>query len=572
MNIRFCTYNCNSVRANFENVKSIMLNCDIVFLQELLLCKSDLPILDELNNDFENIAFVQDRESGGIMEGRPTRGVAVLWRKSLSFNISPLLIDDSVIGIILSNVTSKVLLLNVYMPCDMQTCDALHNYRTMLAKLGVLLREQNISNVILTGDFNADPRKGRFWGELKVFMNSFSLFILDEQLPQDCFTYLCPAKSTTSWLDHVLCTHHLINFVTNMRVDYEGALYDHFPLYFDLSFDMELAEKVEEKVARKQYVSWNKLTEEDKRNIKMKIDFLLNKYKLPDNELFICSKVGCKSKKHRKQLDKLFKLMKTVLLEATEEYVIRVKEKFKIIPGWNDYLKDLHALARKYFLEWLCKGKPLNGIHVLNMKQSRSQFKSALDQCKHDEEKIRNEKMAYNYRNKKYKEFWRDVNLNKKGSVMTSAVIDGESNPQLVADKFSMKYKSIFDRKKNGKSSIEISEVDQIQHGREIFRSISQSKVREAIKQLKCTIGDDMVHSNHLKFCSDQYIDILAKMISSFLMHAYIPKDMMQGTITPTVKDRFSSLGDLGNYRPVMSSSVFLKVLEYCIFFKLSLL
>ena len=326
--------------------------------------------------------------------------------------------------------------------------------------------------------------------------------------------------------------------------------------------------RVEEQVAERQYVSRNKLTKEDERNIKVKIDLLLDEYKLSDNELFICSKTGCKCKKHRKLLDKLFKQMKTVLLQATEEYVIRVKEKFKIVPGWNDYLKDLHALARKYFLEWMGKGKPLNGIHILNMKQSRSQFKSALDQCKRDEEKIRNEKMAQNYKNKKYKEFWRDVNLNKNGSVITSTVIDGESNPQTVVDKFSEKYKAIFDRNKNGISSVESSENEQVQNDRRIFR-ISQLNVKEAIKQLKCTVGDDKIHSNHLKFCSDRYIDILTKMLSSFLSHAYIPKDMMQGTITPTVKDRFSSLGDSGNYRPVMSSSVFLKVLEYCILFQI---
>ena len=50
--IRISSYNCNSVRANFENVRNIMTDCDVVCLQELLLCKSDLHILDELNDDF----------------------------------------------------------------------------------------------------------------------------------------------------------------------------------------------------------------------------------------------------------------------------------------------------------------------------------------------------------------------------------------------------------------------------------------------------------------------------------------------------------------------------------------
>ena len=100
--IKLCTYNCNSVRVNFENVRNIMSRCDIVCLQELMLCKGDQPILNELNDDFENVAFVQDRDSVGIVEGTPTRGVAVLWRKTLSHYISPILIDDSAIGIILS--------------------------------------------------------------------------------------------------------------------------------------------------------------------------------------------------------------------------------------------------------------------------------------------------------------------------------------------------------------------------------------------------------------------------------------------------------------------------------------
>ena len=40
---------------------------------------------------------------------------------------------------------------------------------------------------------------------------------------------------------------------------------------------------------------------------------------------------------------------------------------------------------------------------------------------------------------------------------------------------------------------------------------------------------------------------------------------MLRGVITPIIKDRFGDLSNADNYRPVMSSSVFLKVFEYCI-------
>ena len=92
--------------------------------------------------------------------------------------------------------------------------------------------------------------------------------------------------------------------------------------------------------------------------------------------------------------------------------------------------------------------------------------------------------------------------------------------------------------------------------------------MRRAIKQLKCTIGDDLIHSNHLKFCSDLFVDVLARLLSSFVIHSYIPKDMLQGTIIHTLKYRFGCLSDSGNYRPVMSSFAILKVLEYCILFE----
>ena len=72
--IKVISYNCNSVRKNAENVKSLLQNNDVICLQEIMLCKSDLPILNNFNKDFNNIADVGDRESLGINEGIPSRG------------------------------------------------------------------------------------------------------------------------------------------------------------------------------------------------------------------------------------------------------------------------------------------------------------------------------------------------------------------------------------------------------------------------------------------------------------------------------------------------------------------
>ena len=146
--------------------------------------------------------------------------------------MSPVFVNDSVIGVDFVKNNKKYLLLNVYLPCDLQTVDSLDNYRCALAQLEIIIKEQNTNSAILVGDFNANPNKGRFWSELDSFCKTLSLRPLSDRLPPDTFTYLCPAKSTTSWLDHILCTSHLSECVQDIFVEYSNAIYAHFPLCF----------------------------------------------------------------------------------------------------------------------------------------------------------------------------------------------------------------------------------------------------------------------------------------------------------------------------------------------------
>ena len=85
--------------------------------------------------------------------------------------------------------------------------------------------------------------------------------------------------------------------------------------------------------------------------------------------------------------------------------------------------------------------------------------------------------------------------------------------------------------------------------------------VQKAIKCLKPVLGFDGIHSFHLKLCPDSFFELISMFFLSYMVHNYIPLDMLKGVITPVIKDK--------NYRPVMSSSIFLKVLEYCIFHKI---
>ena len=146
---KIISYNCNSIRCNSEIVKSLLVDADILFLQELMLERRDLGFLNDFNDNFRHVAYVKDRESAGICEGRPSKGVAIFWRTSLSPFVSPIIINDSLIGLLLQTKDFKVLILNVYLPCDMQTADALEEYKCSLANIEAVIRENNVNQIVL---------------------------------------------------------------------------------------------------------------------------------------------------------------------------------------------------------------------------------------------------------------------------------------------------------------------------------------------------------------------------------------------------------------------------------------
>ena len=131
---------------------------------------------------------------------------------------------------------------------------------------------------------------------------------------------------------------------------------------------------------------------------------------------------------------------------------------------------------------------------------------------------------------------------------------------------FSDKYKKVFNKCVNNVNKMKLSEK---QRTCILFR-FSCDHSKNAISWLKPTIGPDNIHANHLKICSDLFMELISSLFTSFIIHNYIPVVMLKGIITPIIKDSHGDLSKMDNYRPIMSSSVFLKVFEYCLLDKIS--
>ncbi len=98
---------------------------------------------------------------------------------------------------------------------------------------------------------------------------------------------------------------------------------------------------------------------------------------------------------------------------------------------------------------------------------------------------------------------------------------------------------------------------------------VDSDDVSRAISDLNCGIGPDNIHSFHLKYCTNELTVVLAKLISSCIVHGCMPLKMNFGIMIPLLKDKYKDNTSLDNYRSITLSPLLLKVFEYCLQYKM---
>ena len=563
--LKVTSYNCNSLRKQVDLVRELMTYNDVILLQEIILTNDDLDVLSSINSEFDFSVTPSTCNLDNVSGGRPKGGLAVYWRKSLSSVIRPVLYDNNMMGVKVLQSSESLLLLNVYFPFENHSVESLNLYNDMLASVASVVLGSDSDKVIICGDFNADPYKGRFWNLLKAFAADFSFKIADQILPIDTFTYLSPFHNTTSWLDHVLVSHE--NLISDIHVMYDLSIEDHFPLVFEINFqsDLTLINNIvlNNSITDKQFVNWTKFSEADKQKYRDNLNNLLIQY---ENEVFMCKQPLCSALHHEIMIKEAYEFLCNCFKVASEEFSFNRKSvKPKIVPGWNDHCSELHRIARASFLEWKNSGKVRFGPIFERMKESRTNFKKALAYCKRNCNEIKHDKLIESFTVKNMKQFWKDVRKTKGTNMLKTNMIDNENDSSKIASLFSDKFKQIFDDHDSQVKPYNFDEDLQKYIQEQKYAVISVKNVKSAIIDLKCGIGSDDIHSNHLKYGSPSLNEFIAHLFTAMINHSYIPENMLSGEIRPIVKNKFGDIHSSENYRPVMLSSNLLKIFEYCL-------
>ena len=122
-----------------------------------------------------------------------------------------------------------------------QCPDNLELYMEYVYMISVLVEDSSTSNVILLGDFNADINTF-FETELIELCDYIDLLIYDYNIFgrfSGQFTIVSNAHNTTSWLDHIICSHDVQRKLVSIDILDRLPYSDHFPLWvlFDFNCD-----------------------------------------------------------------------------------------------------------------------------------------------------------------------------------------------------------------------------------------------------------------------------------------------------------------------------------------------
>ena len=172
-----------------------------------------------------------------------------------------------------------------------------------------------------------------------------------------------------------------------------------------MKIDLKTGETLipENKNLVRQFINWTKFDEDVYNG---KLEELLS-------GIIICDNVGCVSD-HRKQIDDCYEQIIRSISEASQDFLYDRNTKFTPVPGWNKYCKVRYSEARVVLIEWISEGKARFGDKFNRMKETRKIFVRSLNYCKKNRDRISNDIIVTKFRERKSKEFWKEVKSRKK--------------------------------------------------------------------------------------------------------------------------------------------------------------
>ena len=547
---------------------------DIICFQETFYSKQDLGCLNTLHSDFQGIGVSTTDNRDKLLLSHPPGGVAILYRVKHAKCIIPLYFNlDWVIGLSITIGNKKHVILCVYMKtASGGRGDHNEIFQGQLEELNLIINDLNTTSVTIIGDWNADLTKPTHphGPLLRQFSNDNGLIISSEQsLPDESFTYISEMRiGETSWLDHCVSTQDGHNVISSMYVDYSLSFRDHIPLVMKLALDKlpAVEDDTNDVLPR---VKWDSYDAIKLREYSLMSDINISRLYIPITALE-CRNVNCNNKMHITQIKQLYDNISKCLTDASSTvFGVKSKRTFNCRPGFNEHVKELHDIARKRFVAWREADKPrdTNNPFFREMNSARAKFKLALRYIKRHENQLRQDAIANALCDDSEGNFWKEIKKLSPNNIPLPINIDDATGKHEVVDLWRKHFEQLLNCV-NGKNTNDLSY--ECKFDPEMI--ISPGEIEDAINNLAGgkSCGLDGIYSEHLKYSSIGYRSLLAKCMTSFLVHGYLPESLMSVVLVPIIKDKSGKINSKDNYRPIAIASIMSKLIEKVLLERLS--
>ena len=271
MDIKLVTYNSTGLSPLTVKFIQDMIEAekpDILALQETFTIRSTAHKVDAIHKDYLAHVVCGTDDKKEIMCGRPSGGIALLWKKSLAHCVKivkPWTIHKRICAINVRIGDDDIIICNAYMPNDNYNNTSVNaDFIEVCDQIETLVLRENPKYFILTGDLNVDFRRqnahSRYMASLMDRLQLFNTWSLSHITPEE--TYIGPNFSAKSMLDYFLCSDSLQNGVLNVSViQQDSNMSNHRPVKMTLAIEGEEDRKgvADNYLCDTPRVSWHKV-------------------------------------------------------------------------------------------------------------------------------------------------------------------------------------------------------------------------------------------------------------------------------------------------------------------------
>ena len=578
--IKICSYNCKGFKfRNNEYIRKVLQRTDFLFLQETWLYDFETHVFDTNLPNCQFMAKSAMKNDSGHM-GRPYGGVALIWKKSLSFKVE----NISTISKRLCAVKAKsnevdIILLNLYMPCN-EGIVTNEEFFDILCEVASICYTYGDCDIILGGDFNCDIAKA----DLRVSLfqefiqsNGFLVPTLD---PQYAIRYtFMNSLNQKSHIDHFCISSSLAGKVLACHTHDDGDnLSDHCPVVIEINVKCKY-EKIyrSSRDSLKEKVQWGNASELDKDNFRHLLNEMLDNIHIPFEALH-CLDLHCirHSTEFRNYLYQIVESLELATIASVPVKKMRGgNESSNLVVGWNAYVKNYRNQSIFWHNLWKDCGRPIDGLVCQIRRTTRFNYHKAIEQVKRNADNIKRDRVANKLKKGNSKFFWNEISSLKARDSVNTNIIDGKKGKE-ACNIFCSKYEVSYSKGRCDnlsetleKLTTDITNACQNNHSNNVhnLHYITTRMVSDAIKKLNRGKKDD---------CNEIYTDSIIEAPRKLHVHlSFLLTIMMRHGLSddifdvivfsPLVKNKRKDLSSSDNYRAIALNSALGKLLDYII-------